>query len=72
MVEPHSLNPVVPREPPLFLCPACRRHCNSSPGVLLEHQSQLHALPHEGRMTDGACVCVSPILPVSIPIMDND
>ncbi len=65
------IEPIIPWEPPLFLHSARRMNCNTSPCVLLEHQSQLHAQPHEGHewwcVCEYSCVCVwdtSPVFPL--------
>lgn len=51
-IDPHTLRPLF-RGPPLFLSPAPRINCNTSPGVPLGRPSQLH----EGSTTDGVCEC---------------
>lgn len=62
-IGPRTANPLFPDKPPLFSHPACRMNCNTSPCVPLKEQSQLHARPHGGNVTDSVCqyhlcVCV--------------
>lgn len=57
-IGPRTANPLFPDKPPLFSHPACRMNCNTSPCVPLKEQSQLHARPHGGNVTDSVCVSI--------------